>query len=195
MLARMPLLPRATASTSLGIGSDVITTSDLPLHLGALRGEKERGDDEGGSFTDRVEAFEKRADAQFAKEFIIALPVELSREQNIALVDAFVATQVLARGQVAFYASTPAYRPVLDCHGWGDLQPRLNALSKEGKWAEMGALLSDELVNEVVIHGSPEEVGERLRARAGDWCGRASPVLYAGDLEIRERLVRAIKRS
>lgn len=53
------------------------------------------------AFWNRVEAFEKRADAQFAKEFIVALPVELSREQNIALVDAFVETQVLARGQVA----------------------------------------------------------------------------------------------
>ena len=82
---------------------------------------------------------------------------------------------------------------MLDCHGWGDLQPRLNALSKEGKWVEMSALLSDELLDEVVIHGSPEEVGERLRARAGDWCARVSPVIYAGDLEVRERLVRAIK--
>ena len=53
------------------------------------------------AFWNRVEAFEKRADAQFAKEFIVALPVELSREQNIALVDAFVETQVLGRGQVA----------------------------------------------------------------------------------------------
>ncbi len=53
------------------------------------------------AFWNRVEAFEKRADAQFAKEFIVALPVELSCEQNIALVDAFVETQVLARGQVA----------------------------------------------------------------------------------------------
>jgi len=53
------------------------------------------------AFWNRVEAFEKRADAQFAKEFIVALPVELSCEQNTALVDAFVETQVLARGQVA----------------------------------------------------------------------------------------------
>jgi Ti-type conjugative transfer relaxase TraA len=53
------------------------------------------------AFWNRVEAFEKRADAQFAKEFIIALPVELSREQNIALMRQFVLEQVLARGQVA----------------------------------------------------------------------------------------------
>ncbi|RUX00525.1 Ti-type conjugative transfer relaxase TraA, partial [Mesorhizobium sp. M2A.F.Ca.ET.037.01.1.1] len=53
------------------------------------------------AFWNRVEAFEKRQDAQFAKEFIIALPVELSREQNIALMRQFVVEQVLARGQVA----------------------------------------------------------------------------------------------
>ena len=127
-----------------------------------------------------------REDCDVSAQFIVATGLDREeRERNLAL----------ARGQVAFYASTPAYKPVLDCHGWGDLQPRLNALSKEGKWAEMTALLSDELVNEVVIHGSPEEVGERLRVRAGDWCGRASPVIYAGDLEVRERLVRAIKRG
>lgn len=53
------------------------------------------------AFWNRVEAFEKRADAQLAKEFIIALPVELSRQQNIALFRQFVAETVLARGQVA----------------------------------------------------------------------------------------------
>lgn len=53
------------------------------------------------AFWNKVEAFEKRADAQLAKEFIIALPVELSREQNIALFRQFVFEQVLMRGQVA----------------------------------------------------------------------------------------------
>ncbi|MGD9740691.1 MAG: MobA/MobL family protein, partial [Bauldia sp.] len=53
------------------------------------------------AFWNKVEAFEKRADAQLAKEFIIALPVELDRVQNIALFRQFVFEQVLARGQVA----------------------------------------------------------------------------------------------
>lgn len=53
------------------------------------------------AFWNAIEAFEKRSDAQLAKEFIIALPVELTVVQNIALVREFVATQVLARGQVA----------------------------------------------------------------------------------------------
>ncbi len=47
------------------------------------------------------------------------------------------------RGLLAFYGSTPAYRPVLDAHGWGDLQPELNTLSKQGRWDEMGALIDD----------------------------------------------------
>lgn len=53
------------------------------------------------AFWNKVEAFEKRADAQFAKEFIIALPVELTTEQNIALMRQFVVEQVLSRRQVA----------------------------------------------------------------------------------------------
>jgi probable F420-dependent oxidoreductase len=126
-----------------------------------------------------------RGDFDVSCQLIVATGLDREeRERNLAL----------ARGQVAFYASTPAYRPVLDRHGWGDLQPRLNALSKQGKWAEMSTLLSDELLDAVVVHGSPEEVGERLRERCAGWCGRVSPVVYAGDLEVRERLVRAVGR-
>lgn len=53
------------------------------------------------AFWNRVEQFEKRSDAQYAREFIIALPVEHTSEQNIALMHDFVTDQILARGQVA----------------------------------------------------------------------------------------------
>ena len=43
------------------------------------------------------------------------------------------ATQAV-KAQLAFYGSTPAYKPVLEHHGWGDLQPELNTLSKRGEW-------------------------------------------------------------
>ena len=49
------------------------------------------------------------------------------------------------RHQIAFYGSTPAYKPVLDAEGRGDLQPELNRLSKQGNWAEMGALIDEKL--------------------------------------------------
>ena len=51
------------------------------------------------------------------------------------------------RQQISFYGSTPAYRPVLDLHGWGGLQDELNTLSKQGKWEEMGTLVDDEILN------------------------------------------------
>src|SRR5689334_23115334 len=53
------------------------------------------------------------------------------------------------RRLLAFYGSTPAYRPVLDIHGWGDLQPDLNALSKQGRWEQMGKLIDDDVLHTI----------------------------------------------
>lgn len=69
------------------------------------------------------------------------------------------------RRLLAFYGSTPAYRPVLDAHGWGELQPELNSLSKQGKWQEMGALISDEILFTITACGSPREIAAHIRAR------------------------------
>ena len=71
------------------------------------------------------------------------------------------------RFQIAFYASTPAYRGVLVQHGWEALQPELNRLSKSGAWPEMAKRVGDELVDAVAVSGSPEEVAAELRARCG----------------------------
>ena len=70
-----------------------------------------------------------------------------------------------ARRLLAFYGSTPAYRPVLEVHGWGDLQPELNALSKQGRWAEMGGLIADEVLHTIAACGTPREIAEHIRAR------------------------------
>jgi probable F420-dependent oxidoreductase len=50
------------------------------------------------------------------------------------------------RLQVAFYASTPSYRPVLTLHGWGDIGDRLAALAHAQAWSDMPALVSDEML-------------------------------------------------
>lgn len=70
-----------------------------------------------------------------------------------------------ARRLLAFYGSTPAYRPVLDCHGWGELQPQLNALSKQGRWAEMGDLISDDMLHAIAACGTPKQIADHIRAR------------------------------
>lgn len=78
------------------------------------------------------------------------------------------------RQQIAFYGSTPAYRGVLDLHGWGGLQDELNTLSKQGKWVEMGDLIDDEILNTFAVVSEPEHVAPELHTRYGDVISRIS---------------------
>jgi len=81
------------------------------------------------------------------------------------------------RGQIAFYGSTPAYRGVLELHGWGDLQGELNALSKTGQWEKMGELIDDDVLHAFSVVAAPEDVGALVRARLDDVISRFS--IYA----------------
>ena len=78
------------------------------------------------------------------------------------------------RKQIAFYGSTPAYRKVLELHGWGDLQTELNRLSKEGEWDAMGGLIDDDVLNAFAVIGSAPEVASGLQQRYGDVVDRIS---------------------
>ncbi|NDJ61458.1 MAG: TIGR03617 family F420-dependent LLM class oxidoreductase [Chloroflexi bacterium] len=69
------------------------------------------------------------------------------------------------RAQIAFYASTPSYKPVMDMHGWGDLYERLNGLSREGRWAEMGELISDDLLHAFAVVAPHDELAQAVKAR------------------------------
>ena len=71
------------------------------------------------------------------------------------------------RGQLAFYASTPAYRGVFDLHGWGAANEELTALSKAGRWADMAGLISDEILEAFAVVASPDELPARVAERFG----------------------------
>lgn len=86
--------------------------------------------------------------------------------------------------QIAFYGSTPAYRGVLELHGWGDLQDDLNRMSKEGKWKEMGELITDDILETFAVVGEPEQLAPGLQERYGDVVSRISFYApYASDPE------------
>lgn len=89
--------------------------------------------------------------------------------------EASAASRSAVSQQVAFYGSTPAYRPVLELHGWGELQSELNVMSKRGQWVEMGELISDEILEEFAIVAEPGKLASALVARYGDmvdqWMG------------------------
>jgi len=97
-----------------------------------------------------------------------------------------------ARNQIGFYGSTPAYRPVLDLEGWGELGEELTRLSKSDGWAEMPALINDEVLAAFTVIGTPEEAGTELRERYGDVATRV--VLASGQVTAgqRERFASAL---
>jgi probable F420-dependent oxidoreductase len=78
------------------------------------------------------------------------------------------------RERIAFYASTPAYRPVLDLHGWGELQSDLNLLSKQGEWTKMGDLIGDDVLDAFAVVAEPDDLPAAIRRRIGGIADRTS---------------------
>lgn len=81
-----------------------------------------------------------------------------------------------ARAQISFYGSTPAYRPVLDHIGRGELQTELNRLSKQGQWLEMAGLIDDDLLDRIAVVAPRDEVARKLAERYGGLVDRISLV-------------------
>lgn len=132
-----------------------------------------------------------RADFSIVCESIVAVGRD---EQELA-----TATEGV-RFLLSFYGSTPAYRPVLDAHGWGDLQTELNAMTKSNQWDRMPALIDEEMLRTLAIVGSPAEVADQLVARFDGVASRVGfyfPYAIADDLiadlvsSVRERLSRS----
>jgi probable F420-dependent oxidoreductase len=84
------------------------------------------------------------------------------------------AAEAGTRQQIAFYGSTPAYKGVLELHGWNGLHEELNALSKKGGWVEMGNLVTDDILNTFAIVAPPEQIAPELLRRYGDVVQRIS---------------------
>jgi probable F420-dependent oxidoreductase len=100
------------------------------------------------------------------------------------------------RQQIAFYGSTPAYKGVLEVHGWGGLQDELNTLSKQGKWVEMGSLIDDEILNTFAVVGEPEKIAPELHRRYGDVISRISFYApYASDPDRWSRVLADLKAA
>ncbi len=69
------------------------------------------------------------------------------------------------RGQVAFYASTRTYRRLMELHGWGDVCDRLHLLSVKGEWKKMPGEVPDDVLDQFVVDGHWEDIGQTLRSR------------------------------
>ncbi len=110
-----------------------------------------------------------------------------SRQDFLLQVNAIVITgedeQAMAtatdsvRSLLGFYASTPAYRPPMEALGYGDLQPELNRLSKEGRWDELAAHIDEDFLAAFCTRGHPRDIAGLLRDRYGELADRLA--IYA----------------
>ena len=97
------------------------------------------------------------------------------------------------RTQIGFYASTPAYRPVLDSLGRSALQTELRALTQRGAWDEIGAHIDDEVLHAVALVGTPQEVAGQIVARYRGYVERISPTAYVTEPEVAQALLRELR--
>jgi probable F420-dependent oxidoreductase len=72
---------------------------------------------------------------------------------------------IATKSQIAFYASTPSYKAVLEMHGWQDLSERLTKMIRENRWTEMWTEISDEMLNEIAVVAAPDELPYKVKER------------------------------
>jgi probable F420-dependent oxidoreductase len=95
---------------------------------------------------------------------------------------------------LGFYASTPAYRPPMDAVGYGELQPTLNRLSKEGRWSELADHIDEDFVESFCTRGRPDEIPDLLRERYGEVADRlAIYAPYAAPDDMWRDIISALK--
>jgi len=127
------------------------------------------------------------------EDFDISIPVMVVTG---ASEEAFQQSRLAIQNQLGFYASTPAYRPVLDVHGWGELQTEANQLTREGRWQDMGALITDDILNTfAVVSEDIEQVPALLKERYGDLADTWMCTVETGDPDLQQQLVRAVQAS
>ena len=105
------------------------------------------------------------------------------------------AAKVATKQQLAFYGSTPAYKVVLDSVGAGELQPELNKMSKQGRWAEMGTLFDDELLAAFAVIEEPDRIAGSIKSRFGDVVDRTSAAYTQLPKEDRIRIIEELKAA
>jgi probable F420-dependent oxidoreductase len=107
--------------------------------------------------------------------------------------ESFARARETVTRQIGFYGSTPAYRPVLESIGAGELQPVLNTLSKEGKWTEMGELITDDLLREFAVVAEPKDVAPEMLRRYGDVVDRCSSAYGTVPRSEQKAIIEALK--
>ena len=127
------------------------------------------------------------------QDFDISCPVmvvcganEQAFEQNLRAVKA----------QLGFYASTPAYRGVLEVHGWEDLQIEANQLTREGRWDELGALIDGEILESfALVCDNPDRLADAFYQRYGRLIDTWQCTFETGDSDRQQQMISRIQEK
>ncbi len=104
------------------------------------------------------------------------------------------AAAAAVRAQIAFYASTPAYLPILERHGWTGLHEELHELSTRKAWTTMAERIDDEVLDTFAIVGEPDRVGALVRERFDGLLDRVSLAMpYEIDDDLRLAAMEGIR--
>jgi len=112
-----------------------------------------------------------RSESRGDRAFTVAISILAATGRDDAAIESAVRN---VRRKIAFYAATPAYRPLLEVHGLGDLQPELNEMAKQGKWDDMSARIDDTTLELFALIGPPEAIGRTIRQRFGGLADRVT---------------------
>ncbi len=123
-------------------------------------------------------------------EFEIQVPLYIVTGSNE---DEFKFNDDWHRQRLGFYASTPAYKVVLDMHGWSDIHPECRKMTKEGKWDDLWKPITDEMMDTFTVRGEPKDIAPVVKQRFGDFIDTIQCNLELVDNEIQYDIVKAIE--
>lgn len=160
---RVPISTAGVNAASIRLAGEIADGFHLhPIHtrsylVEVIRPRLEEGAARAGRSPEEIE--------MIGSAFVICGRTDAERDEARAAV----------RQQIAFYASTPSYRAVLAHHGWSDVQDQLSDIARRGEWDAMPELITDEMLAEFAVEGTPEEIGDLLLRRYEGLVDRLSP--------------------
>ena len=127
-----------------------------------------------------------------AKEFDISVGIMVATGMTD---EAITKARDACKAQIGFYGSTPAYKVVLEQHGWEGIQLELNSLTKKGLWNDIPSLISDEMLESIAVCGKPDEVSNIIQDRYGKIAKRISPSIFSGDPIVTAELIKHLREN
>tara|TARA_Y100000768_G_scaffold385611_1_gene372074 strand:+ start:357 stop:1370 length:1014 start_codon:yes stop_codon:yes gene_type:complete len=137
-------------------------------------------------------SLKKGLDLTEKKDFDISIGIMIATGIND---EEIAKSREACKAQIGFYGSTPAYKLVLEQHGWDSVQIQLNQLTKKGLWQDMASLVSDDMLEAIALTGTPSEVSKEIFNRYDKIASRIAPTIFSSDPATTSELIKCLKKQ